>query len=150
MLFGKNRAARGEMLAAVAVIALGGAIAWIGSGYHMGSANRMGPGYFPAMLGIGLMVIGLGLVAEAWRSVSVAQAFPWRAVCALTAGIMAFALLVRSAGLVPAIFALVLIATLGESPWKPVAALMIAAAMSAIAVALFIYGLRVPLRPFWW
>lgn len=150
MPVGKSRAARGELLAALAVVAFGGMIAWIGSGYHMGTPSRMGPGYFPVMLGGGLILVGLGLVIETWRSTPDPQIFPWRAVCALIAGVVAFALLVRSAGLVPAIFALVLIATLGESPWKPVGALVIAAAMSVIAVALFLYGLRVPLRPFWW
>jgi len=144
---------RAEMVAALAVIGFGVAVALLGRGYPLGSASRMGPGYFPVMLGVALVVTGVLLVAEAWRaqpSRPVAEPFPYLPALALVAGVFAFALLLRPAGLGPAIFALVLIATLGERPWKPVGALVIAACMSAVSVALFIEGLRVPLRPFWW
>jgi hypothetical protein len=149
----KDSLLRAEMVAALAVIGFGVAVALLGSSYPLGTASRMGPGYFPVMLGAALVLTGVLLVVEAWRAPPAtpgAGRFPVGPALALVAGVLAFALLLRPAGLVPAIFALVLIATLGERPWKPVGALVIAAGMSAVSVALFIEGLRVPLRPFWW
>jgi hypothetical protein len=144
---------RAEMLAAVCVIAFGVGVAILGSGYPMGTASRMGSGYFPVILGVALVMIGLALVAEAWQTrpgTDAVEPLPVLAALALCGGVLSFALLLRPAGLVPAIFALVMIATLGERPWKPVGALVIASGMSAISIALFILALRVPLRSFWW
>ena len=41
-------------------IALGSAALWLSRDYHVGDLNRMGPGYFPRMLSLGM--IGLGVL----------------------------------------------------------------------------------------
>ena len=44
-------------------IALGAAVLWVSRDYPLGDLNRMGPGYFPRMLSLGM--IGLGVVIAA-------------------------------------------------------------------------------------
>jgi hypothetical protein len=46
-------------------MSVGAAFAWGASGYSMGSGARMGPGYFPLILGIILAVLGCALSAKA-------------------------------------------------------------------------------------
>lgn len=45
--------------------ALGVAFAWGASGYSLGSGARMGPGYFPLMLGVVLALLGLAITCTA-------------------------------------------------------------------------------------
>ena len=44
--------------AAIILIAIGLAGLWFGRDYDIGSVSRMGPGYMPALLSIGLLVFG--------------------------------------------------------------------------------------------
>ena len=51
-----------------AVLALVGlAFAWGATSYPLGTSARMGPGYFPLMLGILLALLGLIIMLRAWR-----------------------------------------------------------------------------------
>lgn len=47
-----------DFVAGLMFMAVGGAFAWGATGYTIGKASRMGPGYFPLMLGILLAILG--------------------------------------------------------------------------------------------
>jgi hypothetical protein len=45
-------------------IALGGAALWVSRGYPVGDLQRMGPGYFPRMLSLGMICLGVLIVRQ--------------------------------------------------------------------------------------
>jgi hypothetical protein len=140
-----------ELVAGGILIALG---LWYASfalaEYSYGSARRMGPGYFPTW--VGLIIAGLGVTVVL---LGFAKRGEWprlslRPMIAILAGCFGFAAVVEVLGLVPAVFALVLIATLSESPYRIPRTLVLAACLSAIAVVVFSWGLGIPFVPFRW
>ena len=141
---------KAETLSALVVVALGIGVIAVGSSYPVGSIDRMGPGYFPLLLGGTLALIGLGLVFEVMRSEQIKLRFPIRPFAAVTAGVLAFAFLAERAGLVPAIFALVFLSVCGEQPVRMKNAFAISVFMSLVGVLVFVKGLGIPLSAFWW
>ncbi|WP_353952047.1 tripartite tricarboxylate transporter TctB family protein [Knoellia sp. S7-12] len=68
-----------DLFCGAAFLALGLAFAIGGSGYEIGSARQMGPGYLPLVLGgalavLGLVTVGQGVLARRHRSAPVASA----------------------------------------------------------------------------
>jgi hypothetical protein len=122
---------------------------WFGRDYAMGTAARMGPGYFPTMLswlliGLGGLIGGRALVLEGPPIAAVR----WRAILAVVAGVALFALTIQRLGAAIAIALVVCVAALGtrESRWKEVIPLAIF--VSAFCVLVFIVALKQPL-PLW-
>ena len=73
-------------------------------GLEIGTAYRMGPGFFPVVLGGLLAVLGLSQMALAARlgSASVAP-IPWRGVFFTCLGPVVFGMTIRGLGLAPAL-----------------------------------------------
>src|SRR5512134_3035646 len=68
--------------------------------YGMGSASRMGPGYFPTTLGALLLLIGMASLARAFfREGKPIGLVAWKGAALVTAGTVLFGLLLRPAGL---------------------------------------------------
>ena len=122
---------------------------WATQFYQMGSAVRMGPAYFPAVLGGLLAVLGLAVLAGslATRGPKVA-AFHFRPLLLMIAPCLAFGYLMKPLGLVLAIAAMVFLAALGghEFRWKEVTAL--AVALAVFSVLVFVKALTLPF-PLW-
>ena len=138
-----------ELLGAAFVLLLGALVIFIASDYPMGTLNRMGTGYFPMILGVLLLIVGAVLLLEVFTVERETRApFPFRPMVMVSLGIMAFACLVETLGLVAATVALVAVSSLAESPLRPVTTLIIAVAMSIIGVLVFIKGLGLPLSAF--
>jgi len=113
--------------------------------YQMGTAVRMGPGYFPTVLGgllavLGAFVLFEGLVVEG-ESVS---AFHFRPLIFVLASSLAFAYLLKPLGLALSTIALVFIAAYGghEFKWKEVAWLSLVLVIFSVLV--FVKGLTLP------
>ncbi|MBZ5487327.1 tripartite tricarboxylate transporter TctB family protein [Halomonas aquamarina] len=118
--------------------------------YDMGTLRNMGPGYLPRFLGISLA--GLGAITMVF-SAKTATAFPvlnYRALVCITVGIIAFALLMRPAGLFLATIALVYICGLSERRFRPVKLGALALALCVMSYLIFILGLNMPIRLFPW
>ncbi len=130
-----------------AALGLGGL--WFGREYDVGTARDMGPGYFPMLLSWALIGFGLviGLRAGIARGPHV-EPFVWRAVVLVLGAIVAFALLIESAGLAITIFAVTVLSALAspDSRWKETAVLGVC--LSIFCVLVFIYGLRQTLTVF--
>lgn len=124
--------------------------------YPIGTPRAMGPGFFPVILGVLMTVLG-GLIAlsapadepdpHGAEGLDHPELQGW--LCIL-GGVLAFILLAQRAGMLPATFACVFIAAMGDrsATWKSSVAL--AAAISAAGVLLFHYALRVQLAPLTW
>jgi len=114
-------------------------------GYQMGSSVRMGPAYFPVMLGgllafLGLLVLLDALVEEGPK---VAK-FHFRPLFFIAVSSLAFAYLLKPLGLVLAAVILVFIAAFGghEFKWKEVAILSVVLVIFSVLV--FVKGLTLP------
>ena len=141
---------RREVAAGSLFAAFGAGVVLYAQSYDRGTATQMGPGYFPTLLGIALVL--LGAVALACRACAGASAGGDRAPgpfipgLFVLAGVLAFAALVRGHGLVPAITAMVLLACYDRILRRPLEVAAICAAMLALAVSVFIYGIQLPLE----
>ena len=63
--------------------------------YPMGSAMRMGPGYFPTYIGIALVAFGAWIAVDGFRKEGERiGSFPWRAIVLLSVGFSTFAWLI--------------------------------------------------------
>jgi hypothetical protein len=132
------------------VIAIGALAVWEASRYPVGELTHMGPGYFPIVLGVLMMAVGLVLLVQSAGAEPSEASVRLRPALAVFGGIAAFGFLLERTGVVPAVLALVLISSLAEDRVRPVLVLVLSAALSAIAVGLFMYGLGMPLRAFRW
>lgn len=122
--------------------------AW--STLDIGTARRMGPGFFP--LSVGLILAGLGAIVLAG---SFLQKVPMpevdlRACLSVLASLAVFALLLKPLGLVPAIVGLVGIASLADRSTRVKQVLMLAAVLSLLCWLIFRLGLGMPLPVLKW
>lgn len=117
-----------------------------------GTLARMGPGLFPASLGLVLAFLGaVTFVSACLRRGQFA--FPEvriRPFLAILVGVVGFAVTVDRLGIVPAVFILTFVARLAEERFEFVRPLVLASFLSVIAVLIFIFGLKLPLRVFLW
>lgn len=121
-----------------------------GSGYDMGSLRRMGPGFFPVMVGSVLLLFAVLLVLEVWHSEKEKDFWIPRPLLTICAGFVAFGALLDRAGLVPATVAMVVLVSLAEKPLRPMATVATAIGLSVLGVLVFIYGFGLPLDAFAW
>jgi hypothetical protein len=122
--------------------------------YGLGTLARMRPGYFPLLLGILLMMISALIIAtpsipEEEQDVSSPGAHyrPWVFVAI---GVVAFMVLGKFGGLVPATFALIFLSALGDRSNSMKAALALAVGMTVMAVGVFHYAMQMQFPLFTW
>jgi putative tricarboxylic transport membrane protein len=124
--------------------------------YKLGTLTHMGPGFFPTILGIALVLIGIMIAGSAAASSDdddapvVARKPEWFAWACIIAGPLLFVLLGQYAGMAPAIFACVFVSALGDRSSTYGGSFILAVIMTVFGVALFSYVLRVPFPIFRW
>lgn len=144
----RMRAAIKDLLAGLVFVAFGVAFAVGATSYDIGTALRMGPGYFPLALGgilalLGVAVVVKGLVAG---EEGVIGAIPWKAVVLLTAAVVIFGLTVRGLGLVPALLVTTVLSGFAGDRPGILLPLAIAAGLTILSILIFIVALQLPLR----
>lgn len=119
-------------------------------GLEIGTAFRMGPGYFPLVLSALLILLGMAIVARSVhdRGSEGIGALAWRGVFFILPAPIFFGLTVRGLGFVPAIFMTTLIAALASFKMRLQWALLLAACVTVFATVVFSYGLGLPFRRF--
>jgi hypothetical protein len=116
---------------------------------EIGTAVRMGPGYFPLVLSGVLILLGLAVLTQALRfEGEPVGAIAWRGMAFILPAPVFFGLTVRGLGFVPALFCTALIAAFASHRMRPGLALIIAAALTVFATAVFSYALGLPFRRF--
>ncbi len=142
-------------LAGVVFVAIGLAFAFIGQTYALGTTGQMGPGYFPTVLGVILVVLGGAIVVQAFLSPDLEREpfgrIPWRALAMTLAAVMVFGLTVRGLGVAPAVFLSALLSALSSRTNSPLAAAAIGIGLAVLGVPIFIVALslRLPLVGPW-
>ncbi|MGO4404405.1 tripartite tricarboxylate transporter TctB family protein [Bosea sp. RAF48] len=122
---------------------------WAYAYYPIGSAVRMGPAYFPIILGALLASLGLIITLNALAAGGPQVGrFHWRPLALILAAIAGFGYLIGPSGLLVAIVVLVVIGAAAghEFRWKEVASL--AAGMAIFSALIFVKVLSLPF-PLW-
>lgn len=140
-----------DFFAGLLFIAIGVFAMVMAQNFPMGSAVRMGPGYFPRvlsgiMIAFGLYVMVRGLI----KGEKIEGAWGIRPLVLVTLGLVVFGFIMERLGMVPALFALFFISALGGHEFKFKEVLILASVMTVAAWGIFIYGLGLPYRLFWW
>lgn len=127
-------------------IAFGVTAVVIGQDYSMGSSVRMGPAYFPTVLGALLAVLGaVSILRAMFHGREVVEKFAIKNMVLIMAAVLSFGALVRGAGLVAAVVALILLSGIASLnfKWKPY--LILAAGLAIFSVLVFVTGLGLPM-----
>ena len=138
-----------DFLAGLLFLAIGAGAILVARDYHFGTAMRMGSGYFPTVLGGILASFGLYLVLRAINSKETAVlAWGWKPLACITASMVVFGFLLPRFGLVPALVALFFVAAAAGREFRVAEVLVLTAAMTAFAVGVFTYVLKLPFQLF--
>jgi putative tricarboxylic transport membrane protein len=131
--------------AGLLLIAVGAGAILVARDYPFGTALRMGPGYFPVMLGALLILFGLAILAAGLRrGERIAGSWSLRALFVLPLSLILFGLLMQHAGFVPAMLVLIFGSAAAGSEFRFVEVLLFALALTALAVVVFVWGLGLP------
>ena len=119
-----------DFFAGLMFMAVGVAFAWGATTYNVGTGARMGPGYFPLMLGIFLSILGGAITFKALVVETVGGdpigAWAWKPLVFIILGNLAFGVLLGglpsiklpAMGMVVGIYALTFISSVAEPGWK--------------------------------
>lgn len=125
---------------------LGGAAVLLARGYPFGTTFNMGPGYFPTVLGALLAVVGLAVALRGvLRTGTAVGAFAWREIVLVLAATVLFGLLLRGAGLIAAVLALVVTGASASRFFRWGTAVALGAGMAAFCVLVFVKALGMPI-----
>ena len=138
---------RQEVLAGLVIVGLGCFFLWFGLDYSFGTARRMGPGYFPVILSVGLIAMGLVMALRgAIKPGPPFQVGRLRPPVAILGSIVLFALTISSVGFLPAAFLGVMVGALATREFRWLEMTLFALCSTAAAALLFVHLLGLPMR----
>jgi hypothetical protein len=116
-------------------------------GYSLGSAGKMGPGYFPLLLGGVLAGLGAILIA---RSIAITGEPVARLhllpLTIVAAAICLFGVMIEPLGLVIALVVLTVLSAAAGRPFRPLETAALTLALIVLSVGIFVYALGLPLN----
>jgi putative tricarboxylic transport membrane protein len=134
-----------DFWAGVMLIATGVAAVLIAHDYAFGSAVRMGPGYFPSILGGLLALAGLYLVVKGLRGgEKIAGTWSLRALIVVPLSLVLFGLLMEYAGFVPALAVLIFGSAAAGTEFKFVEVALLTVFLTVMCVLVFVWGIGLP------
>ncbi|MEO7548244.1 MAG: tripartite tricarboxylate transporter TctB family protein [Ramlibacter sp.] len=149
-----------DFFAGLMFTTVGVTFAWGATNYTIGEGARMGPGYFPLMLGILLAILGLAIVFEALvvetEDGEKIGAIAWKPLGYIIGANLAFGLLlgglpkfgVPAMGLIAAIYALVFIASLAGDVFNFKEVGVLATVLAVVSYCTFVWALKLQF-PVW-
>jgi Tripartite tricarboxylate transporter TctB family len=131
----------------VIYVTVGVAAFLIGRDYPFGTAGRMGPGYFPAVLSVLLILLGVIAIARSFfQPGPPIGAFPIKQIVLVIGATVLFGALINTAGLIVALLVLVLVSAAASEhfafDWKATLGLV---ALVVFCALVFVKGLGVPM-----
>jgi hypothetical protein len=134
-----------DFWAGVMLIAIGAASIFIARGYPFGSTMRMGPGYFPSILGGILVLFGIYVMTIGLRTKEkITVHCSLRALIVLPFSLAAFGVLMPHAGFIPALAVLIFGSASAGREFQFVEVLLLTVILTMLSVAVFIWGLGLP------
>lgn len=138
-----------DFWAGVLFILFGAGACIIALDYAMGTAGRMGPGYFPRALGVLLAALGAVLVLRSFRLQGEPLAFPTLKPMFIVLGsVLLFGITVNYVGLVLATLIIVMVASIASHEYRWKESVIASLALAVFVVIAFRYGLKLQL-PTW-
>lgn len=149
-----------DFFAGLMFMGIGVAFAWGATTYNVGNGARMGPGYFPLMLGILLAVIGIVITFKAatveTQDGDKIGAWAWKPLFFILAANFVFGILlgglpsigVPAMGLIVAIYALTYISSLAGNEFNAKAVFILATVLAAGSYVAFVWALKLQF-PVW-
>ena len=134
-----------DFWAGAMLIAIGAVAIFIARDYAFGSALRMGPGYFPIVLGGLLILFGLYILAMGLRrGEKIEGSWSIRGLIILPLSLVLFGALIDRAGFVPAMLILIFGSATAGTEFKFVEILLFSVFLTVLAVVVFVWGLGLP------
>ena len=136
-----------DFWAGLMFIVFGTAFIVVSQNYAMGSAVRMGPAYFPTLLAGIQIVLGLIVFVRSFFSKvenGAVSKLHMKPLMIILGSVVLFAVLLKPAGLVIAIAALIIVSTFGGDDFRLKEVLISTAVLVIGSVAVFYYGLGLP------
>ena len=135
-----------DFVAGLIFTAVGLAAVLLGRQYSMGTATRMGPAYFPTVLGLVMVLIGLVVLARSFlqRGAPI-QGLAVRPMLLIVGATVLFGALLRGGGLLIALVALVVMSAWASRQFRWPAALALAVGLAAFSALVFVTALGLPL-----
>lgn len=130
-------------------IGIGGFFIYQCLGLDIGTAFKMGPGYFPLVLALILALLGVVILIQATRVHGEPLGpIALRGMLFILPAPIVFGLTVRGLGFVPSLFITALIACFASHRMKPLTAIALSIAITVFSVAVFSYALGLPFERF--
>ncbi|NYT45439.1 tripartite tricarboxylate transporter TctB family protein [Alcaligenaceae bacterium] len=143
-----------DLYAGLLSIGIGAATIAESLSYKVGRLANMGPGYFPIMIGVGLVILGSIMLVHGIASPGQTSKMKWkgnlRAVVAIMFGLLAFAFLGKYGGFIPATTALIVISALGDPNNSPKMIFFLSIGVLVPAIIIFNLIIRMPFPLFQW
>ena len=149
-----------DFFAGLMFMGVGVAFAWGATTYNVGTGARMGPGYFPLMLGVLMAIIGAvitfkALVVETEGGDKIGK-WAWTPLFYIIAANVVFgvllagvpALKIPAFGMIVGIYALTFVASMAEPGWKFKSTLILATVLAIGSYLAFVLALKLQF-PVW-
>ena len=142
-----------DFFAGIMFLVVGVGFAWGATNYNIGTGARMGPGYFPLLLGVLLAVLGLAIVLESLvvetEDGEKVGSIGWRPLFFIIAANVAFGVLLGglpgiglpAMGLIAGIYALTFISSLAGDSFNLKEVAILATILAVVSYFTFIYAL---------
>lgn len=116
--------------------------------YRVGRVTAMGPGYFPLVIALVLALLGAASIVRSLRFVDREPFGRWpiAALVCILSGIVAFALLLNTAGFIAACMTVVLLCCVSRLRRRPIETALLALVLISLVTGIFVFGLGLPVE----
>lgn len=119
--------------------------------YPIGSAMRMGPGYFPTWIGAIMVLLGAIISATAFKVTGEKVGkFAWKPMIMLSIAFCTFAWGIDHIGFIPSLVIMIFLSALAGREFRLKEVAILSVVLIVGCWALFIKGLELPFPLFWW
>ena len=144
-----------DFYAGLATMLLGAGVTLNSTTYNLGTLMHMGPGMFPFILGILLMIVGVMIFgsvvfAQGEKERILPESMEWRGWACILGGPVMFIVFGELFGMVAATFTCVFVSALGDRTATLKGSAFLAALITVSGCFLFSYVLKVPFPLFRW
>jgi hypothetical protein len=134
-----------DFWAGLFLIATGAAAMFFARNYTFGTATRMGPGYFPTVLGGLLILFGLYILAVGLsKGEKIEGSWSLRALVIIPLSLVLFGWLIERAGFVPAMLVLIFGSATASTEFRFVEVLLFSIFLTALCALVFVWALGLP------
>ena len=136
-----------DFCAGLVFMAIAGTFIWLALGYRYGTAQRMGPGFFPIWVGGLLGILGFIVMVRSFviKGPSIDR-IGLRELGVTLIAVAVFGLVLTHFGLIAAILSLVLLGALADRSARPLETIALAVFLAVFSVGIFVYLLGLPLQ----